>query len=384
MIRTFAILALLTTAAAIAFFVQDARAQSSACEPGVALPEDASEGLISDCEALMASKSPLKGSSGSLNWWSGRAINRWNGVTVSNGRVTGLDLRNKGLNGTVPSRLTDLDQLDTLYLAGNSFTGCLPFDLIKVLRNDIASLGLPFCGGQTLPTPTPSPTPTPGPKVNLSDVVQFNCNTQDIRAVYGSGYELTSQGGPWTWDANGEGWIASYWSVWEKGDDTVICQTIQYINRHARILGVGRSELLDWYEDIYSSSGTVMGEFHDFHNLPDAKPQLGNEYYTTKVYRGYPGLGANDKAEITNRITLSVLGRGTFGVFVWDQVRDDKPEYRVYDLSRRIDSRIVGVYGVLADGDDDFRSVDVGADTRDIDVIDTQSRYADMHKTQTK
>ena len=41
--------------------VASVSAQSSACQETGALPEGASAMLIADCEALMASKSPLKG-----------------------------------------------------------------------------------------------------------------------------------------------------------------------------------------------------------------------------------------------------------------------------------------------------------------------------------
>ena len=192
----------------------------------------------------MASKSPLKGSSGSLNWWSGRAINRWNGVTVSNGRVTGLDLRNRGLNGTIPERLTDLDQLTTLYLAGNSFTGCIPFDLIKVLNNDIASLGLPFCGGQTLPTPQPSPTPVP--PVGDPYVVQFNC-TQEI---VGPGFSLISTSGPSEWPTNGESWARSYRTVWDKDNERTVCLTVEYDHIPGALLHTRWANIMAWAENL--------------------------------------------------------------------------------------------------------------------------------------
>ena len=157
--------------------VASVSAQSSACQETGALPEGASAMLIADCEALMASKSPLKGT-GSLNWWSGRPINNWNGVTVEGGRVTVLDLRNMSLDGTIPERLTDLDALVELYLVGNAFTGCIPSGLRDVATNDLDDIANAYCDAEEpeatpmptatvvpIITPTPSPTPTTGTNV---------------------------------------------------------------------------------------------------------------------------------------------------------------------------------------------------------------------------
>ena len=88
----------------VAALASSATAQSSVCANTVSMPADASADLLADCDALIASKSALKGT-GSLNWWTGKDINQWNGITVSEGRVTGLDLRNRSLDGTIPERL---------------------------------------------------------------------------------------------------------------------------------------------------------------------------------------------------------------------------------------------------------------------------------------
>ncbi len=160
----------LTAIFVVAALASSATAQSSVCTNTVSMPADASTELLADCDALVASKSTIKGT-GSLNWWTGKDINQWNGITVSGGRVTGLDLRNRNLDGTIPERLTDLDALENLYLSGNSFTGCIPTGLASITNNDLTDTGLAFCGGgqsqtPTLATPTPTPstgTPQPTP-----------------------------------------------------------------------------------------------------------------------------------------------------------------------------------------------------------------------------
>ena len=200
MMRTLVILTLVATVAGFVFFAEEAQAQSAACEPGAAVPDDASAGLVSDCEALMASKSALKGSSGSLNWWSGRSIDRWHGVTIRNGRVSVLDLRDRDLDGTIPEHLTRLDALEGLYLSGNSFTGCIPPALNQVPLNDLDTLGQLFCG-DTQPPPTPTPTrPTPPSDGAISDMVEeVRTSVVFVKAV--------NYGRPDGWYSYGSGFI---------------------------------------------------------------------------------------------------------------------------------------------------------------------------------
>ncbi len=50
----------------------------------------------------------------------------WNGVTVENGHITALDLRNNYLRGTLPEAMKELTKLKTLYLQGNLLTGTIP------------------------------------------------------------------------------------------------------------------------------------------------------------------------------------------------------------------------------------------------------------------
>ncbi len=152
---------------------------------GDAVADRSNTGLVSDCEILLGLKSALRGS-GSLNWWSGRSIEQWDGIAVQGGRVTGLSLPNRGLDGVIPAALGSLSALTTLDLSGNSLTGqipeelnnlanltrwrlagnslsgCVPSTFAQVSDNDSASLNLPTCGA-TGPTRTPVPTVTPTP-----------------------------------------------------------------------------------------------------------------------------------------------------------------------------------------------------------------------------
>ncbi len=117
----------------------------AACANGVAVEEaEARPGLVADCVALLASRDALRGEA-SLDWDGGLAIGRWEGVAVGGEppRVTGLDLRDKGLTGSIPRTLRRL-RLDEVRLAGNALTGCVP-SAFEDARGDAAYLGLPWC-----------------------------------------------------------------------------------------------------------------------------------------------------------------------------------------------------------------------------------------------
>ena len=155
----------------------------SVCVTGGAVPSD-SAGLIADCETLLSIKSRLRGSA-KLNWWAGRSIEKWDGISVSGGRVTSVLLPNRNLDGVIPAglgnlaNLTSLDffqnslsgeipselgsltNLKVLYLSGNQLSGCVPYNLTQVNDNDLASLNLPTCDEEPTATVTPTATPVP-------------------------------------------------------------------------------------------------------------------------------------------------------------------------------------------------------------------------------
>ena len=65
------------------------------------------------------------------NWLTGAPLSAWHGVaTNDSGKVTGLELEDNNLRGTLPSRLSDLRSLSVLDLSNNSgLTGPLPASL---------------------------------------------------------------------------------------------------------------------------------------------------------------------------------------------------------------------------------------------------------------
>ena len=114
---------------------------------GLAVPDQTSNPrLMHNCFALLEAKDALRGAA-TLNWSVDEAIAEWDGVTVAGTplRVTGLDLRDKGLTGSIPAELVDLTALESLWLSGNELSGCVPASLREVSENDVESLGLADC-----------------------------------------------------------------------------------------------------------------------------------------------------------------------------------------------------------------------------------------------
>ena len=96
-------------------------------------------GLAADCDALLAIKSTL----GVSGWSAGSALRDWRGVTLGGApeRVTGLDLSDNRLTGSIPTQLVGLTALTALDLSGNMLSGDLPAGL-RYLPPTLATLRL--------------------------------------------------------------------------------------------------------------------------------------------------------------------------------------------------------------------------------------------------
>ena len=107
------------------------------CSGGGAVADAASNrGLVSDCDALLSARNTLEGRA-RLDWSESTRIEQWEGVTISGTpmRVTGLNLMDRGLSGTIPDALARLSMLTHLNLRSNpGLSGEIP-DALGNLRN---------------------------------------------------------------------------------------------------------------------------------------------------------------------------------------------------------------------------------------------------------
>ena len=115
--------------------------ESSTCVTGGAVTDATNTGLSSDCEALLAARDTLAGTA-TLNWSEDTPTAQWDGVTLRGTppRVAWLDLRDRGLGGSIPAALGRLSNLTYLNLRGNNLSGSIPTDLGLLTRLGVLNL----------------------------------------------------------------------------------------------------------------------------------------------------------------------------------------------------------------------------------------------------
>lgn len=89
---------------------------------------------VTECKALILLYYNTDGNSwiNKSNWLTATAP--WNGVTVENGAVTGLELARNNLVGAIPKELENLSNLEFLSLGDNELTGAIPAELGKLIN----------------------------------------------------------------------------------------------------------------------------------------------------------------------------------------------------------------------------------------------------------
>ena len=199
-------------------------------------------GLAQDCETLLSLMDTLRGSA-SLNWSATEPIKGWDGVRTAGTpkRVTIIRLQKQKLDGGMPPAIGQLDKLvdiwlysnklqgplpaelgnlsdlktlmlgwnslsgqipqelnnltlDRLWLRGNSFSGCIPYNLTLVADNDLGAVNLPACDPPG--PPPPPPPPPPSGSETLSDMVE------DVRSSVVL-VKTVDYGSPWSGVATG-------------------------------------------------------------------------------------------------------------------------------------------------------------------------------------
>lgn len=116
--------------------VEEVPETTIACIAAVA--DETNADLVSDCEALLEGRDTLAVNA-SLNWSGDTPISDWEGVALQGTpqRVASLDLRDMGLDGSVPDELGRLSTLSYLDLRDNGLGGPIPPELgdLTNLRN---------------------------------------------------------------------------------------------------------------------------------------------------------------------------------------------------------------------------------------------------------
>ena len=113
-----------------------ARPTTFGCATQGAVSDASNVGLVADCEALLAARDRLQDGGARLNWWQGTPIANWEGITLRGtpARVAWVDLRARGLSGTIPAELGQLSMLTELNLRSNDLTGSIPPELNRLTR----------------------------------------------------------------------------------------------------------------------------------------------------------------------------------------------------------------------------------------------------------
>ena len=109
--------------------------------------------LAGDRQALVAFYNATDGANwrNNRNWLSDEPLDAWYGVTVSDGRVTELDLWRNRLTGPIPAELENLSSLTDLFLYRNQLTGPIPAEL-----GDLSSLRALSLSANQLTGPIPA------------------------------------------------------------------------------------------------------------------------------------------------------------------------------------------------------------------------------------
>ena len=109
--------------------------------------------LVRDCEALLAIRDKWAAQTtlpetAAMTTWGGRSdtnkrhlINTWQGITIKNNKITGLDLSGHALTSPAPPQLAELTALTTLNLADNQLASIPPqaLELDKLQELDLSN-----------------------------------------------------------------------------------------------------------------------------------------------------------------------------------------------------------------------------------------------------
>ena len=106
-----------------------------ACAGSTAVGTNPDQGLINDCDTLLAAKDTLAGTA-TLNWYKDLAMASWNGIRLGGtpARVQYLLLTDEDLDGSIPAILGNLTELRRIDLDENDLSGHIPPQLGNLKR----------------------------------------------------------------------------------------------------------------------------------------------------------------------------------------------------------------------------------------------------------
>ena len=159
----------------------------------MAVPAFVQATVATDKAALVALYTATDGANWTTNtnWNSDESLSSWYGVTTnSDGRVTRLVLNNNGLDGTLPTALGDLSELEQLNLQDNALSGALPSEVADL--DSLQSLLLERSRALTGPLPDGLRELTNLTTVRIQDTELCAPDTDDFQTWWGT---LSSRSG---------------------------------------------------------------------------------------------------------------------------------------------------------------------------------------------
>ena len=161
------------------------------CYDSVFDPENNRE-LVQDCEALLAVRDKWaaqtilpEGQDSAMSTWGGtgdrkRFINTWQGVTLKNNRIAGLDLSGHALTSPVPPQLANLTALTSLNFADNDLSDfpAPALELDQLLNLDLSSNRI-----TTLPANISRLTALTSLNLADNDITSFPAPVQELKKL---------------------------------------------------------------------------------------------------------------------------------------------------------------------------------------------------------
>jgi len=95
---------------------------------------------ISEKQALQDLYTSTNGDSWNTSWDLNQPISQWNGVTITNNKVTNIKLLFNNLDGEIPESIGNLTHLETLELSFNKLEGSLPLEIGSLKNLSILAL----------------------------------------------------------------------------------------------------------------------------------------------------------------------------------------------------------------------------------------------------